>query len=70
MTIREGKYPNKEDYNLNRTREGIGKVDPDELPLADPSQSDVTNELTYKVTELNGEHRPSAYSDNKMNRKS
>lgn len=63
MTIKNDKYPTKEDYNPNRGRKGSG-----ELPLADPSESSVTNVPKFERKREEVESKPSAFDDNKRNR--
>lgn len=44
MTIKDGKYPNKEDLDPKKKKNN--KVSSsDELPLADPAESNVTHEF-------------------------
>ena len=62
MTKSDGKYPNKEDLEPNI--KGMSKSD--ELPLADPSDSNTTEVFRENEQEETGENKPSAFGSNKM----
>jgi len=62
MTKSDGKYPNKEDFEPKVA--GVGKSD--ELPLADPSDSNVTEVFRKNEQKKTGENEPSAFSINKV----
>lgn len=57
MTKSDGKYPNKDDLEP-KVR---GAVNPDELPLADPADSSVTNVGRKSVRDKTRESEQSAY---------
>lgn len=71
MTIVDGKYPNKKDLKpkVEEIDEKTDKVEgaavPDELPLADPADSDHTADFRENAQDETGEHQPSAYSQNR-----
>ncbi len=62
MTKSDGKYPNKEDFEPKVA--GVGKSD--ELPLADPSDSNVTEVFRRNEQKKTGENEPSAFAANKI----
>ncbi len=62
MTKSDGKYPNKEDFEPKVA--GVGKSD--ELPLADPSDSNVTEVFRKNEQKKTGENEPSAFATNKV----
>lgn len=62
MTKSDGKYPNKEDLEPNV--KGMGNYD--ELPLADPSDSNVSAIFRENEMEKTGENKPSAFATNKV----
>ncbi|MBE1555283.1 hypothetical protein [Sporosarcina limicola] len=65
MTIKDGKYPNKKDLEPKVVHPN-GEVLPSrELPLADPSDSNSTDVFRKNAHDKTGEHKPSAYSENK-----
>ncbi|CAM3237326.1 hypothetical protein FITA111629_11605 [Filibacter tadaridae] len=67
MTIKDGKYPNKEDLEP-KVAHPNGRMTPtDELPLADPSDSNSTDTFRDNAQDKKGEHKPSAYNENKKN---
>ena len=63
MTKSDGKYPNKEDLEPNIT----GMPKSDELPLADPSDSNTSEVFRENEQEETGENKPSAFGSNKKN---
>lgn len=63
MTKSDGKYPNKEDFEPKVA--GVGKSD--ELPLADPATSNVTEVFRRNAQKKTGENEPSAFATNKVN---
>lgn len=71
MTVVDGKYPNKKDLTpkvekVNPKTDEVEKVvDPEALPLADPADSDSSAEFRENAQDETGEHKPSAYSQNK-----
>ncbi|PID14690.1 hypothetical protein CSV63_11390 [Sporosarcina sp. P34] len=71
MTIVDGKYPNKKDLTprvekIDEEKCAVeGVVVPDELPLADPADSDSSVTFRENAQDETGEHKPSAYSQNK-----
>lgn len=68
MTIVDGKYPNKKDLEpkvKDTHTDGNKAKRPDELPLADPADSDSTVTFRENAQDHTGEHKPSAYSQNK-----
>lgn len=71
MTIVDGKYPNKRDLTpkvkeMDEQTDAVeGVVVPDELPLADPADSDSSESFRENAQDDSGEHKPSAYSQNK-----
>ncbi|WP_153733087.1 hypothetical protein [Sporosarcina obsidiansis] len=68
MTIVDGKYPNKKDLEPKVKDEIYGGKKAkrsDELPLADPADSDSTTVFRENAQDRTGEHKPSAYSQNK-----
>ncbi|WP_040758648.1 hypothetical protein [Sporosarcina newyorkensis] len=68
MTIVDGKYPNKKDLEPKVKAEihnGKRVSATDELPLADPADSDSTAVFRENAQDDTGKHRPSAYSQNK-----
>lgn len=62
MTKSDGNYPNKEDFEPKVA--GVGKSD--ELPLADPSDSNVTDVFRKNEQKKTGEDEPSAFATNKV----
>ena len=65
MTIKDGKYPNKADYEPNIDKHLKDGILSDELPLSDPSESDTTKEFRLNESKTEGENEPSAFSENK-----
>lgn len=65
MTIVDGKYPNKKDLEPKILHPGKGVGPTHELPLADPADSNWTNEFRENAQDRTGMDAPSAYSDNK-----
>lgn len=73
MTSINGKYPNEKDYDpkVEKVEEHNDEnvvedvVVPDELPLADPSDSDSSVAFRENAQDTTGEHQPSAYGQNK-----
>ncbi|WP_153723369.1 hypothetical protein [Sporosarcina cascadiensis] len=68
MTIIDGKYPNKKDLEpkvKDMSDKNKRVIDPDALPLADPADSDSTAVFRENAQGETGEHKPSAYSQNK-----
>ena len=73
MTNVNGKYPTEKDVTPKvKEIEEHNDVDviqdvvvPDELPLADPADSDSSASFRENAQDENGEHKPSAYSQNK-----
>ncbi len=65
MTINNGKYPNKKDLEPKVTLHDGRKGPSDELPLADPSDSNSIETFRKNADEKTTEHKPSAYSENK-----
>lgn len=73
MTNVDGKYPNKKDLTPKvkevDEKDGVDVVEdvvvPDELPLADPADSDSSASFRENAQDETGEHQPSAYSQNK-----
>lgn len=63
MTKSDGKYPNKEDLEPNIK----GMPNSDELPLADPSDSNTSEVFRENEREETGENKPSAFGSNKTN---
>lgn len=73
MTNVNGKYPNEKDltpkvkeveeHNDVNVVEDV--VVPDELPLADPADSDSSVSFRENAQDETGAHKPSAYSQNK-----
>lgn len=64
MTIKDGKYPNKKDLEPRIPHPIKGAVRPDELPLADPADSD-TSDTFHKNALMKKEHTgQSAYGAN------
>ncbi len=61
MTKSDGKYPNKEDLETKVP----GVTNPDELPLADPSDSNTSDVFQKNAQEKAGVHIQSAYGANK-----
>ncbi|WP_318614814.1 hypothetical protein [Sporosarcina sp. YIM B06819] len=61
MTKSDGKYPNKEDFEPKVA----GVVNTDELPLADPADSNVTDVFRKNAQGKTGENEPSAFAANK-----
>lgn len=61
MTKSDGKYPNKEDLKPKVP----GVTNSDELPLADPSDSNTSEVFLKNAQEKSGEHKQSAYGANK-----
>jgi len=57
MTKSDGKYPNKED--LEPKVKGVANSD--ELPLADPSDSNTSDEFRKNALKKTGENEQSAY---------
>lgn len=66
MTTVDGKYPNKKDLAPKVEIEKEKVVIPDELPLADPADSD-SGAAFAETAQQDGDakHKPSAYSQNK-----
>jgi len=62
MTKSDGKYPNKEDLEPNIK----GMPNSDELPLADPSDSNTSEVFRDNEQEETGENKPSAFASNKL----
>jgi hypothetical protein len=62
MTKSNGKYPNKEDLEPNVK----GMLNSDELPLADPSDSNTSEVFRENEQEKTGEDKLSAYGANKV----
>ncbi|MFJ7934121.1 hypothetical protein [Sporosarcina sp. NPDC096371] len=62
MTKSDGKYPNKEDFEPKVA----GAAKSDELPLADPSDSNVTDVFRKNARGKIGENEPSAFAANKV----
>lgn len=65
MTIVDGKYPNKKDLEPKILHPGKGVGPAHELPLADPADSNWTNEFRKNAQDKTGLDDPSAYSENK-----
>ncbi|MFD1204601.1 MULTISPECIES: hypothetical protein [Sporosarcina] len=65
MTIVDGKYPNKKDLEPKILHPGKGARPTHELPLADPADSNWTNEFRKNAEDKTGMDHPSAYSENK-----
>lgn len=65
MTTVDGKYPNKRDLTPKVSSKNERAVVPDELPLADPADSDSTAAFRENAQDETGKHQPSAYSQNK-----
>ncbi len=65
MTINDGKYPNKIDLEPKVTLPNGQTAPSDELPLADPSDSNSIETFRKNADETTTEHKPSAYSENK-----
>ncbi|MDV6379103.1 hypothetical protein ORD22_12845 [Sporosarcina sp. GW1-11] len=65
MTTVDGKYPNKRDLTPKVGIDNERAVVPDELPLADPADSDSTATFRENAQDDTGKHQPSAYSQNK-----
>lgn len=65
MTIVDGKYPNKKDLEPKILHPGKGVGPAHELPLADPADSNWTNEFRKNAQDKTGIDDPSAYSENK-----
>lgn len=65
MTIVDGKYPNKKDLEPKILHPGKGVGPANELPLADPADSNWTHEFRKNAQEKAGLDDPSAYSKNK-----
>jgi len=65
MTIVDGKYPNKKDLEPKILHPGKGVGPAHELPLADPADSNWTNEFRKNAQDKTGIDEPSAYSENK-----
>ena len=63
MTKSDGNYPNKDDLEPNV--KGMSKSD--ELPLADPSDSNTSEVFRENEQEETGENKPSAFAENKIN---
>jgi len=63
MAKHNDKYPNKADFEPNRDLHL--KDGGEELPLSDPSESDSTEVFRENETNDKGEHKPSAFSENK-----
>ena len=61
MTKSDGKYPNKEDLEPKVP----GAASSDELPLADPSDSNTSDIFRKNALEIVGEHSQSAFGANK-----
>ena len=61
MTKSDGKYPNKEDFEPKVP----GAASSDELPLADPSDSNTSDIFRKNALEIVGEHSQSAFGANK-----
>lgn len=59
MIINKDKYPNKEDY------EPRGIVRSEELPLSDPSDSNVSEVFRKNELTKTGANKPSAFNENK-----
>lgn len=62
MTKSDGKYPNKEDLEPNVK----GMPNSDELPLADPSDSNTSHIFRENEQDKTGENKPSAFGTNKV----
>lgn len=60
-------YPNKSDYKpyLDKYNKDNG-----ELPLADPSESNSHEVFRENESEKEGEHKPSAFDENKKEKES
>ncbi|MDW0118216.1 hypothetical protein QTL97_14885 [Sporosarcina thermotolerans] len=65
MTIVDGKYPNKKDLEPKILHPGKGVGPAYELPLADPADSNFTNEFRKNAQDKIGMDVPSAFSQNK-----
>ncbi|GEN85127.1 hypothetical protein SLU01_34390 [Sporosarcina luteola] len=65
MTIVDGKYPNKKDLEPKILHPGKGVGPTHELPLADPADSNFTNEFRKNAQDRTGIEDPSAYNENK-----
>ncbi|WOV87790.1 hypothetical protein QWT69_01325 [Sporosarcina oncorhynchi] len=65
MTIKDGKYPNKRDLEPKVLHPGKGFEPTHELPLADPSDSNWTDDFRENAQDKTGKHEPSIYSQNK-----
>lgn len=65
MTIVDGKYPNKKDLEPKILHPGKGVGPTYELPLADPADSNWTNEFRKNAQDKTGIDDPSVYSENK-----
>lgn len=65
MTIIDGKYPNKKDLEPKILHPGKGVGPAYELPLADPADSNFTNEFRKNAQDTIGRNDPSAFSENK-----
>jgi hypothetical protein len=63
MTKSDGKYPNKKDLEPKVA----GVTNSDELPLADPADSNTWDVFRKNVQETTGENDQSAYGANKPN---
>ncbi|WP_025783138.1 hypothetical protein [Sporosarcina sp. D27] len=59
MTIKDGKYPNKEDLEPKVPKQGKPAGPANELPLSDPADSNFTHEFLENEREETGEHAPS-----------
>ncbi|WP_039042666.1 hypothetical protein [Sporosarcina sp. ZBG7A] len=63
MTIKDGKYPNKEDLEPKVPKQGKPAGPADELPLSDPADSNFTQEFLENEREKTGEHAPSVFKE-------
>ncbi len=64
MTIKDGKYPNKEDLEPKVPKQGKPAGPADELPLSDPADSNYTHEFLENERDETGEHAPSIFTEN------
>ncbi|REB06038.1 hypothetical protein DVB69_13970 [Sporosarcina sp. BI001-red] len=64
MTIKDGKYPNKEDLEPKVPKQGKPAGPADELPLSDPADSNFTHEYLENEPDKMGEQVPSVFKEN------
>ncbi len=68
MPSKYGKYPNKLDFLPNVDKHSTEFAQFDELPLADPSESNATKVFRTNEAQKIGENEPSAFGQNKNKR--